>query len=308
VKLRLPAARGPLSNFVIEHLRRPPHKLPGLLAPADDPLRGDDFHLALYCCYRLHGPSFDDVDEAWEWNPTLIDFREGLERQFRSALTIGGEDAMILDASTIVGRTEDYSHPTVDLSRAGSYDQFRRLLAHRALMAEAQAVVSGWMLHRLPADPERLLEFSTAAMETVADFGEAGIEPDLELVSGAAIAAANLLFLLALGREQASVRGALAVAIAIDRRSDSALAHEAKSAGYAAHASALERASARAAAVAAGTDLLRGASGGSRGPARAGIGAQWMLAASVRATDSLLAVRSPRDAAGIKRMPFSSPA
>jgi hypothetical protein len=52
----------------------------------DDPLTGDDLHLALYCCYELHYRGFDGVDPDWEWDPSLLAFRAGLERAFEAAL------------------------------------------------------------------------------------------------------------------------------------------------------------------------------------------------------------------------------
>ncbi len=83
----LPSARGPLSAHVLGALSRPAGVAlpagPGLL---DDPLTGDDLHLALYCCYELHYRGFDGVDPRWEWDPGLLAFRAGLERAFEAAL------------------------------------------------------------------------------------------------------------------------------------------------------------------------------------------------------------------------------
>ena len=83
----LPDARGPLSAHVLGALTRPfgstlPTR-PGIL---DDPLTGDDLHLALYCCYELHFRGFDGVDPRWEWDPGLLAFRAGLEHAFETAL------------------------------------------------------------------------------------------------------------------------------------------------------------------------------------------------------------------------------
>jgi hypothetical protein len=83
----LPNARGPLSGHVLAALAQPAG---APLGPAprvtDDPLTGDDLHLALYCCYELHYRGFDGVDPAWEWNPGLLAFRAGLEAPFEQAL------------------------------------------------------------------------------------------------------------------------------------------------------------------------------------------------------------------------------
>ena len=60
--------------------------LPPEPAPVDDPLTGDDLHLALYCLYELHYRGFDGVDPSWEWDPALLAFRARLERVFEAAL------------------------------------------------------------------------------------------------------------------------------------------------------------------------------------------------------------------------------
>src|SRR4051812_24373143 len=83
----LPSARGPISAFVVDALRRPPHAL----APPDRPgagdgLADDDLQLALYVCYELHYRGFDAVDERWEWEPSLLALRATLEAEFERAL------------------------------------------------------------------------------------------------------------------------------------------------------------------------------------------------------------------------------
>src|SRR5215210_1095176 len=81
----LPVPRGPVSELVVGHLRRPPHPLPPC-PPVDDPLTGDDLHLALYACYELHYRSFAGVDEGWEWDPNLLALRRDLESAFELGL------------------------------------------------------------------------------------------------------------------------------------------------------------------------------------------------------------------------------
>ena len=66
--------------------RAPGTALPRSPELGDDPLVGDDFHLALYCLYELHYRGFDGVDPAWEWDPGLLGFRARLERAFEAAL------------------------------------------------------------------------------------------------------------------------------------------------------------------------------------------------------------------------------
>jgi hypothetical protein len=83
----LPRPRGPLSGHVVAAFARPAGAPLGAPPVADDdPLIGDDLHLALYCCYELHYRGFDGVDPAWEWDPGLLAFRIRLEHAFEDAL------------------------------------------------------------------------------------------------------------------------------------------------------------------------------------------------------------------------------
>src|SRR5215218_9417136 len=78
----LPPARGPLTFALFDALRHPPHALD----PLPRPDSREDEQLALYCCYELHYRGFDDVDERWEWSPTLIAARTALEEGFEAEL------------------------------------------------------------------------------------------------------------------------------------------------------------------------------------------------------------------------------
>src|SRR3954470_21348929 len=82
----LPRPRGPLSAFIADALRLPAHELEPAPAAADAPLDGEDFQLSLYLLYELHYRGFAGVDELWEWNPSLMALRAGLERAFEGAL------------------------------------------------------------------------------------------------------------------------------------------------------------------------------------------------------------------------------
>src|SRR4051812_28432663 len=51
-----------------------------------EPLTDEDLQLSLYVCYELHYRGFEDVDPAWEWEPSLLALRAQLERPFEDAL------------------------------------------------------------------------------------------------------------------------------------------------------------------------------------------------------------------------------
>src|SRR4051794_29809619 len=74
----LPRPRGPLSESLLDALRRPPHRLATSQGAGDF----EDLQLALYRCYELHYRGFDAVDDAWEWAPSLLARRAELEAQF----------------------------------------------------------------------------------------------------------------------------------------------------------------------------------------------------------------------------------
>lgn len=78
--MRLPVPRGPVSRYLVEHLVRVPHEL---AAPSalDDPLSGNDTHLALYLIYELHYRGIEAVDDRWEWEPSLVACRRALEQR-----------------------------------------------------------------------------------------------------------------------------------------------------------------------------------------------------------------------------------
>src|SRR3954452_15113690 len=83
----LPRPRGPLSDHVLAALALRPHELPPAPPATGNVLEGDDdFHLTLYCLYELHYRGFEDVDDGWEWEPSLLRVRRKLESCFEEAL------------------------------------------------------------------------------------------------------------------------------------------------------------------------------------------------------------------------------
>ncbi|MFD0887352.1 iron-containing redox enzyme family protein [Streptosporangium algeriense] len=85
--MRLPAPRGPVTAFLFERLTRPPHAFDPPPAGTDDAAGpGEDLQLALFTCYELHYQGFEGVDDAWEWEPSLLALRRTLERRFEEWL------------------------------------------------------------------------------------------------------------------------------------------------------------------------------------------------------------------------------
>jgi hypothetical protein len=158
----LPAARGPLSDEVLRALARDPYRLPEPQVEVADALADDDLQLALYCCYELHYRSFAGVDPAWEWEPSLIAFRAGLERAFAAEL-----DALVPrrePAPDEVGgllfelaEQDDSASLSTHLERQGTLDEFRELAIHRSAYQLKEADPHTWAIPRLAGAPKSAL-------------------------------------------------------------------------------------------------------------------------------------------------------
>jgi hypothetical protein len=91
--MHLPDARGPLSERLVRDLAtraelsaRTTETAQRLADAPGDGLTDEDLQLSLAVCYELHFRGFDEVDDAWEWNPGLIGLRTALERRHLAAL------------------------------------------------------------------------------------------------------------------------------------------------------------------------------------------------------------------------------
>jgi hypothetical protein len=283
--VRLPAARGPLGNFVVEHLRRAPHKLPGLLAPVDDPLRGDDFHLALLCAFQVQGRSFDDVADLWQWNASLVDFRAGLERRFETALAMSSDPVAASDAHWVgMTTSQDRVHaPAAMLARSGSPEQLQELLHYRALMTATISETWTWLLPRASAaGRSAIIRFGESVTEEAADCA-------IDDLPGALLARANVLWLLALNRAHgAALAGALAVAESVAARADRELAAAARRLGQTERADDLKHSSERASEGKA-NEMAAELASDRVGAAAVAKGARWMLAVTRRWSSATLA-------------------
>ena len=133
----LPRARGPLSEFVLTHLRRPPHDLPAAPRGDDDPLVGDDSALALYVAYELHYRSFAGVDDGWEWEPSLLRLRARLEaafaRRLREETVVHPGEAEDVVAA-LAAMAADGSGPSLSsyMCAHGTLAQLREFAVHRS--------------------------------------------------------------------------------------------------------------------------------------------------------------------------------
>ena len=142
----LPFPRGPLTDHLFASLREGPHELCAPAVPCQDALADEDLQLALYCCYELHYQGFTSVPDDWEWEPSLIAFRSGLEELFERDLRSGLPDYGNVSAA-------DVPDTLWDLSEGGGFSLSEWLLEHgNRLHAEEFAMHrSGYQLKE--ADP-----------------------------------------------------------------------------------------------------------------------------------------------------------
>src|SRR4051794_15772528 len=156
----LPRPRGPLSEYLLDILARPAGEVPGWPELEGDALAGDDFQLALYCCYELHYRSFDDVDPAWEWEPSLLAFRAGLERAFEARLSDLVEHPrrasaadMDLQLRALID-ADDAPPLSRYLETQASLDEALEFLVHRSAYHLKEADPHSFALPRLGGKPK----------------------------------------------------------------------------------------------------------------------------------------------------------
>ena len=228
---RLPAPRGPISEFVLAALREPPHELRAFaMALPSDVLADDDLQLALYCLYELHYRGFDGVDERWEWEPSLLAFRGALERAFESELrdALHGWEPPPADAATMdlalraIADADDAPSLSRHLEAVGTAEQLHEFVVHRSAYQLKEADPHSWAIPRLEGRPKAALvevqadEYGGGRPERVhaqmfADTMDAlgldnGYGAYLDVVPGVTLATVNLMSLFGLHRRH---RGAI---------------------------------------------------------------------------------------------------
>jgi len=228
----LPAARGPLTDALLGHLRgdRPVQPLTVELDPRTD----DDLHLALYLCYQLHYGGLAGVSDRLEWDPVLLAFRQVLESAFEDALLAEVEVRPANDARPMVDQLRDIvrSDPSTGVSghlqRAATLEQFREFLLHRSAYHLKEADPFTWLIPRLSGTPKAALvqiqadEYgggdakwmhSALFADTMSALGlDAAAGPPLDRLPGTTLAVTNLLSFFGLHRR---LRGQCAGALAL---------------------------------------------------------------------------------------------
>jgi hypothetical protein len=159
--LRLPPPRGETSAALLAALHASPGVLTPVPVPVDDPLVGEDQHLALYLLYELHYRGLPGIDDGWEWDPALLSLRAELEVRFEAALVqrIGppsdGVDPEEMDLALRAIADADES-PSVSrhIERSATLGEVLEFLVHRSAYQLKEADPHSWALPRLYGPPK----------------------------------------------------------------------------------------------------------------------------------------------------------
>jgi len=231
----LPAPRGPVSELLRHTLAHAPHALGAPRLPAwPDPLFDEDLQLSLYLLYELHYRGLPGVDDDWEWEPSLLALRGGLERVFEAALSEEvprRQEAVAPDEIDLALR-EIAGHEGPPLSAylrsSATLEQAREFLVHRSAYQLKEADPHSWAIPRLFGPPKAALieiqadeygggraewmhcELFARAMRAVGL--DAGYNAYLELIPAPTLATVNLMSLFGLHRR---LRGAIVGHLAV---------------------------------------------------------------------------------------------
>ena len=218
---RLPAARGPISEAVIDLCAR----RPGAPFPSPrfvDPF-GDDLQLALYVCYELHYRGFEGVSDAMEWDLELLGVRLELEALFLEALRqeVAGGDDLEAEIAALLTETVGAEGISHHLAGRGTLEQFREYVVHRSAYHLKEADPQLLVVSRLDGAAKAGLvrvehdEYGAGRADAMhselyaAMMRELGLDPTyghhVDLVSGTVLAEVNFMTLCGLRRE---LRGA----------------------------------------------------------------------------------------------------
>jgi Iron-containing redox enzyme len=153
----LPQPRGPFSEALLDGLRKPPHTLAAVAGAIED----EDLHLALYCCYELHYRGFKDVDDRWEWEPSLLAWRAGLEHRFERELhdMVGppGSPPAPSEIDVLLRelmQADEAPSVSTFIEREATTEQALEFMIHRSAYQLKEADPHSWALPRLWGGPK----------------------------------------------------------------------------------------------------------------------------------------------------------
>jgi hypothetical protein len=157
--MRLPIPRGPISDRLFGELTRAPHDFalpaPLVVPPAAPVVDDEDLQVALFACYESHYQGFDEVDDRWEWNRSLLAVRERLEDRFERALAMAvprppevatrGTPRRLIELVA----ADDPPSLSAFLHKEADLERFREFVVHRSVYHLKEADPHTWAIPRL---------------------------------------------------------------------------------------------------------------------------------------------------------------
>lgn len=160
--MRLPAPRGPISTALFACLSGAPGPMPSQLTELVDALpattadaRSDeDVQISLWTCYGLTYAGFDGVDERWEWEPSLLAVRGGIEAVFERDVLAEVRLPADLTPEQVPTFLMDLcgAAPTAFLKfmhQNATLEQFRELVITRSIDALHEGDAHTWAIPRV---------------------------------------------------------------------------------------------------------------------------------------------------------------
>jgi hypothetical protein len=223
--LRLPTPRGETSEALLRAVGSPARGVMTAIpvTDGDDPLGGEDLHLALYLLYELHYRGLPGVDDGWEWDPALLTLRAELEARFEAALfgqigapSDGVEPAEMDLALRAIAAADEAPSVSRFVERSATLEQVLEFVVHRSAYQLKEADPHSFALPRLWGPPKAAMvtiqadEYGGGRPERVhaqlfADVMEAlGLDARygayIDAIPGVTLATVNLMSMLALHR------------------------------------------------------------------------------------------------------------
>ena len=143
--MQLPEPRGPLSDTLCHDLvtrtalsATTIERADRLAAGGACALTDEDLQISLAVLYELHYRGFDGVSEDWEWEPSLLRLRAGLERRHLAALRelvgpIEVTEESIDRQLTALIAADDGPSLSSFMAKHGTLDQWREYLTLRSV-------------------------------------------------------------------------------------------------------------------------------------------------------------------------------
>lgn len=158
-----PTGRGPVSSALLAALTGAAEPDAFAVAVGDalpatpDVLADDDLQLTLFCLYELHYGGIDGVDEAWEWNPTLLAARSWIEAAFERALRSAvplperPEPTRSAVAARLFELTAEDGGPSLSrfFAKQATLEQLHEFLVQRSIYTLKEADPHSWAIPRL---------------------------------------------------------------------------------------------------------------------------------------------------------------